>query len=97
MFPDTLKAWPALLAEETRLYHSRKEQLSKSTRQLDESLKLVNSELAITEKLAKTGAASNVEVLRLRQQVADISFKKSISIRVILLTRVNSCQKPMPM
>lgn len=50
VFPDTLKAWPALLAEETRLYHSRKEQLSKSTRQLDESLKLVNSELAITEK-----------------------------------------------
>ncbi|HBM2924736.1 TPA: HlyD family efflux transporter periplasmic adaptor subunit [Klebsiella oxytoca] len=76
VFPDTLKAWTALLAEETRLYHSRKEQLSKSTRQLDESLKLVNSELAITEKLAKTGAASNVEVLRLRQQVADISFKK---------------------
>jgi adhesin transport system membrane fusion protein len=75
-FPDSLKAWPALLAEETRLYHSRKEQLSKSTRQLDESLKLVNSELAITERLAKTGAASNVEVLRLRQQVADISFKK---------------------
>ncbi|STV75193.1 HlyD family secretion protein [Klebsiella michiganensis] len=36
----------------------------------------MNSELAITERLAKTGAASNVEVLRLRQQVADISFKK---------------------
>ena len=95
-FPDSLKAWPALLAEETRLYHSRKEQLSKSTRQLDESLKLVNSELAITERLAKTGAASNVEVLRLRQQVADISFKRLILIPAILLTHVNSCQKPMP-
>ncbi|ROS14988.1 adhesin transport system membrane fusion protein [Raoultella sp. BIGb0399] len=76
VFPDTLKPWPALLAEETRLYHSRREQLTKSSRQLEESLALVNSELAITERLAKTGAASNVEVLRLRQQAADIGLKK---------------------
>ena len=45
-------------------------------RQLEQSLSLVNSELAINEKLAKTGAASNVEVLRLRQQAADIELKK---------------------
>ncbi len=76
IFPPSLKAWPGLLAEETRLYHSRREQLTKSMRQLEQSLSLVNSELAINEKLAKTGAASNVEVLRLRQQAADIELKK---------------------
>ncbi|MCP6669306.1 biotin/lipoyl-binding protein, partial [Klebsiella pneumoniae] len=58
IFPPSLKAWPGLLAEETRLYHSRREQLTKSMRQLEQSLSLVNSELAINEKLAKTGAAS---------------------------------------
>ncbi|MGZ2635672.1 secretion protein HlyD, partial [Klebsiella pneumoniae] len=62
IFPPSLTAWPGLLAEETRLYHSRREQLTKSMRQLEQSLSLVNSDLAINEKLAKTGEASNVEL-----------------------------------
>ncbi len=96
-FPDSLKAWPALLAEETRLYHSRKEQLSKSTRQLDESLKLVNSELVPSPKgWRKPGrrAMSKCCVFASRSRI--LVLKRSISIPAILLTRVNSCQKPMP-
>ena len=82
-FPDSLKAWPALLAEETRLYHSRKEQLSKSTRQLDESLKLVNSELAITERLAEVikGRADSVTRLTVRSPVQGIV--KNIKVNTI--------------
>ncbi|WP_408641528.1 HlyD family type I secretion periplasmic adaptor subunit [Shimwellia pseudoproteus] len=75
VFPDALKAWPALIAEETRLYHSRRDQYTRSMQQLNQSLALVNKELAITERLAKTGAASNVEVLRLGQQQSDIALK----------------------
>jgi Multidrug resistance efflux pump len=74
-FPASLNQWPALIAAETRLYHSRRDQFTESLEQLNQSLRLINSELAITERLAKTGAASNVEVLRLRQQQSDIYLK----------------------
>ena len=75
VFPESLKAWPALINEETRLYRSRKDQYTKSLQQLNQSLSLANRELEITERLAKTGAASSVEVLRLRQQQSDIQLK----------------------
>lgn len=75
IFPPLLKQWPELIAAETRLYHSRRDQYTESLSQLKESLRLINSELSITERLAKTGAASNVEVLRLRQQLSDTALK----------------------
>lgn len=75
VFSDELNAWPDLVASETRLYTSRRAQLADAQSELKEALTLVNKELAITERLAKSGAASHVEVLRLQRQKSDIGLK----------------------
>ncbi len=74
-FPNELKAYPDLIASETRLYKTKRAQLTDSTRQFNESLALANKELAITQRLAKTGAASSVEVLRLQRDKSDLELK----------------------
>jgi adhesin transport system membrane fusion protein len=74
-FPDELKAYPDLIASETRLYKTKRAQLNDSTKQFKESLALANQELAITQRLAKTGAASSVEVLRLQRDKSDLELK----------------------
>lgn len=75
VFPDSLKAWPDLTASEMRLYKSRRAQLNDSTADIQDALISVNKELAITQRLAKSGAASNVEVLRLQRQKSDLQLK----------------------
>ncbi len=75
VFPASLQSYPDLLAAETHLYQSRRDQLTQSMRQLQDSMSLINRELTITQRLAKTGAASSVEVLRLQQQQSDIALK----------------------
>lgn len=75
VFPDSLKAWPDLTASEMRLYKSRRAQLNDSTSDIQDALVSVNKELAITQRLAKSGAASNVEVLRLQRQKSDLQLK----------------------
>ena len=75
VFPNALKAWPELIASETRLYKSRRAQLNDSASDIQDALVSVNKELAITQRLAKSGAASNVEVLRLQRQKSDLQLK----------------------
>jgi adhesin transport system membrane fusion protein len=74
-FPTSLNAWPELLASETRLFNSRRAQLKDSEAELRIALVSVNKELAITERLEKSGAASHVEVLRLQRQKSDLGLK----------------------
>ncbi|MCV9879305.1 HlyD family efflux transporter periplasmic adaptor subunit [Brenneria sp. KBI 447] len=74
-FPESLADRPELIAAETRLYNSRRKQLKDAQSQLREAQKLVESELKITERLVKSGAASHVEVLRLRRQKTDLDLK----------------------
>ncbi|MCI1028738.1 HlyD family type I secretion periplasmic adaptor subunit [Pantoea dispersa] len=74
-FPAELKDYPDLIAAETRLYNTKRAQLNDATRQFKESLALANRELAITQRLAKTGAASSVEVLRLQRDKSDLELK----------------------
>ncbi|MFS9437191.1 HlyD family efflux transporter periplasmic adaptor subunit [Citrobacter sp. C348] len=74
-FPDALNAWPDLVASETRLYKSRRAQLADSMVELQDALVSVNKELAITQRLEKSGAASHVEVLRLQRQKSDLGLK----------------------
>lgn len=76
-FPDELNDYPDLLASETRLYHSRRDSLSQSLRWLEEALTQTRAELNISQSLLAEGAASNVEVLRLRQKVADLELRKA--------------------
>jgi adhesin transport system membrane fusion protein len=60
---------------ETRLYKSRRAQLADSMAELQDALVSVNKELAITQRLEKSGAASHVEVLRLQRQKSDLGLK----------------------
>lgn len=77
VFPDELSGFPDLTAEETRLYEERRRSFESSLGLIEESLALIRKELAIGESLIEVGAASNVEVLRLKRQHADLQLKKA--------------------
>jgi adhesin transport system membrane fusion protein len=76
-FPAELDAYPDLKAAETRLYQDRRGSLSSSIALIDESLGLIRREVGIAESLIEVGAASTVEVIRLRRQRADLELKKA--------------------
>lgn len=70
--PEVLKV-PKLVNEETALYNSRRANLEESLSGLRQALNLVEQELRMTEPLVAKGAASEVEVLRLKRQANDLS------------------------
>lgn len=74
-FPAELDAHPELVAAETALYRSRRASLSESMGGLQRSLELVRRELSITQSLLESGAASNVELLRLQRQRSELELK----------------------
>lgn len=74
-FPDELAAHPELVATERALFDSRRASLSGSQGGLQRSLELVRRELQITSALVESGAASNVELLRLQRQRSEIELK----------------------
>lgn len=76
-FPDELKDFPELTAAESRLYDARTRSLASSIALIDEALELVRREVAIGESLIEVGAASNVEVLRLKRQRAELELRKA--------------------
>lgn len=71
-FPKEVLEEQALVNEETALYHSRRSNLEQSLAGLKKALVLVQQELAMTEPLVAKGAASEVEVLRLKRQANDL-------------------------
>lgn len=75
VFPEEIVNFPALIEAETRLYNTRKKALKDSLSGLQQSLAIVTEELKLTESLAQVGAASQVEVLKLRRQAADIRLQ----------------------
>lgn len=75
-FPPALDLFPALRAAETELYEARQASLEESLRWIGESIDLVSDELEITESLTNIGAASNVEVIRLRRQLVELELKQ---------------------
>lgn len=77
VFPDSLRNAPDLVREETQLYHSRQENLSASIAGLKRALSLVEQELSMTEPLVAKGAASEVEVLRLKRQANELRNQMS--------------------
>ena len=72
VFPASVQKDPHLLREETALYHARRSNLQESITGLQHALRLVEAELAMTEPLVAKGAASEVEVLRLKRQATDL-------------------------
>ncbi len=76
-FPAELNDWPDLKAAETSLFHSRRASLNETVSGLTQALTLARRELGINQSLIASGAASNIEVIRLQRQVADLELKLS--------------------
>ncbi|WP_338445092.1 HlyD family type I secretion periplasmic adaptor subunit [Pelagerythrobacter marensis] len=76
-FPAELDDFPELKQAERRLYDTRRASLAESERLIDQSIALIRREVAIGESLIEVGAASNVEVIRLQRQLADLELKKA--------------------
>lgn len=74
-FPEELAEWPELKATETALFQSRQIGLSETVSGLSQALSLARKELAISQSLLESGASSNVEIIRLQRQVADLTLK----------------------
>ncbi len=74
-FDGSLDKYPELRRAETDLFNARRRGLSETLTGIESSLKLVRSELTITENLAKIGASSRVEVLRLNRQRSELELK----------------------
>lgn len=72
VFPEDVLKIPKLVSEETALYQSRRSNLNDSISGLSQALVLVEQELAMTEPLVEKGAASEVEVLRLKREANDL-------------------------
>lgn len=71
-FPKDVLAVPKLVNEEIALYNSRRANLEQSIAGLKQALSLVEQELIMTEPLVAKGAASEVEVLRLKREANDL-------------------------
>lgn len=74
-FDASLDKYPELRRAETELFNARRKGLAETLTGIESSLKLVRSELDITENLAKIGASSRVEVLRLNRQRSELELK----------------------
>ena len=72
VFPEEVLKYPKLVKEETALYQSRRANLEESVAGLEQALVLVQQELEMTAPLVAKGAASEVEVLRLKREVNDL-------------------------
>jgi multidrug efflux pump subunit AcrA (membrane-fusion protein) len=75
VFPPEVKQFPDLVRSETELFNSRRHSLQESLSGFEQSSKLIKNELAMTEPLVAKGAASDVEVLRLKRDLNDIQSK----------------------
>ncbi len=76
-FPDEIANNKELIKQERHLYHSREKSLSETLSGLEQGIDLVEEELAMTMPLVQKGAASNVEVLRLKRQKNELENKKN--------------------
>lgn len=74
-FPEEIADDVELIRAETALYTSRRESLAKTLAGLEEAMSLIRRELDMTIPLVKRGAASDVEVLRLRRQLNDLKIR----------------------
>lgn len=71
-FPESVQKFPKMVSEQTDLYNSRRSNMEESIAGLKQALTLVQQELRMTEPLVAKGAASEVEVLRLKRQANDL-------------------------
>ncbi len=95
-FPTELQEAPQLITQETQAYKARKKSLADSMEAVDASLAAITREIKLTAPLVKGGVMSEVELLRLKRQQADLMGQRAerknryITDANTELTRVNS-------
>jgi len=75
-FPDELKAFPELITSETQQYKARKSNLDQSLQWVEQAIALVNQEIQVSESLSRIGAASSVEIIKLKREMVELELKK---------------------
>jgi membrane fusion protein, adhesin transport system len=76
-FPPELKDETQLITQETQAYKARKQALTESLQALDASLAAITREITLTAPLVKGGVMSEVELLRLKRQQADLMGQRA--------------------
>jgi len=74
-FPNHVKNQPSVVRRETQAYHARKQALDEEMAAMQQSLAQLSRELSLTEPLVDQGVMSEVELLRLRRQSADLQSR----------------------
>ncbi len=77
VFPPELKDEQALVTQETQAYKARKQALMESLQAVDASLSAITREITLTEPLVKGGVMSEVELLRLKRQQAELMGQRA--------------------
>ena len=83
-FPQEVLSVPEIVMRERQAFQARRQALNEQTRAIEESIssnaaaaRAVQQELAMTEPLVRQGVMSEVEVLRLRRQLADMDRQRA--------------------
>lgn len=76
-FPPEVRADPELVAATRALYASRQQGLQTTLADLSSAMELIRNELSLTEPLVARGAASAVEVLRLKRQLNELEGRRN--------------------
>lgn len=76
VFPTELDDYPDLIATETQLFEARTRNLNETLSWIETSAALVREELEVNQSLSDIGAASAVEIIRLKRQLAELELKK---------------------
>ncbi|WP_369750154.1 HlyD family type I secretion periplasmic adaptor subunit [Morganella morganii] len=76
LIPDDVKQDTELVNAEQRLYKSRKERLEQSVKGVSDSLALYRREEVILQRLVKSGASGEVELIRLKRTISELESKK---------------------
>lgn len=76
-FPDSVKAIPSIVRDETKAYESRKKARDDSIAVLGRSLSLSEKEITMSAPLVAQGLMSEVELLRMKRQSNDFQLQIS--------------------
>jgi membrane fusion protein, adhesin transport system len=83
-FPKEVHESPEIVARERQAFQARRQALNEQIRAIEESIssnaaaaRAVQQELKMTEPLVRQGVMSEVEVLRLRRQLADMDRQRA--------------------
>lgn len=77
VFPADVQAVPSIVEAETEAYNARKHALEEGISGLQKSLSLAQGELTVSERLARQGLISDVEILRMRRQANEFNLQIS--------------------